>query len=683
MLNKIKDLFQQKCSWTIKDLESRLHLKSGSEFKSLIRTLNELEEGRYIYNDHAKYVWIDESYIIGKIKDVSRFEYQVIVDRDTKYTISKRGLPRLFDQDEVLIKKDKRQVKLIKVFSRGFSHVVGTYYQRHKKLTFVSMQDYHCKFHVINEKDFTIKKMDRVVCVVVEYGDVMKLRIEQILGKAFDPGMDITSILYRLNVRQSFNKQIEKEVNRLPQKVMDDDFQGRVDYRDLLTFTIDGDDARDFDDAISIEKKASGYTLYVHIADVAHYVKENGSIDKEAYQRSTSVYVCDRVVPMLPFALSNGICSLNPDVDRCTLTCKMEIDRTGACTSYIIHPSLIHSNCRCTYGKVNELLAGFSFPYPEVNQALFDLRDCCELLEARSKDRGTIDFATKEAKIVLDEKKKAVDVVVKNRGVSEQMIEECMILANVCVANYLDSHGLPGMYRVHEKPDPKKVMHVCNVANLMGLEHELYPDDIKAKDFQVLLDSIEDEQAFEVMSMLSLRAMQKARYDAHCLGHFGLALDQYCHFTSPIRRYSDLVVHRMLYKYCFNEGNKKEIPADIDKIEKQSLQVSQKEREAVLAERTVDDYKKAEYMSSRIGKVFKATIVGVQSFGFFVEMDNTVEGLVPITSLYDDFYHYDEDTLRLVGETTNKVYQLGQSVKVVCWEVNLDKGQITFALKSL
>ena len=294
-------------------------------------------------------------------------------------------------------------------------------------------------------------------------------------------------------------------------------------------------------------------------------------------------------------------------------------------------------------------------------------------------ERGCIDFNSKEAKIILNKNGKPVDVQLKSRGFAEQMIEECMILANVCVANYLHSHSLPCMYRVHEDPDPKKVYSLCSIADILHEEINFDPEHIQAKDIQLLLEQVKDPANKEILSIVALRTMQKARYDEKCIGHYGLALSEYCHFTSPIRRYSDLIVHRMLRKYCFEEC-KKDPRYDMEIIQEQSLHVSSKERDAIAIERKVDDYEKALYMSSRIGKRFKGTIVGVQSFGFFVELENTIEGLVPIRSLYDDFYEFDEDTMSLQAQMTGNRYQIGQSVNVVCMETDINKGQITFAL---
>ena len=473
------------------------------------------------------------------------------------------------------------------------------------------------------------------------------------------------------------------QANALPKEVKKHDLVGREDFRNLLTVTIDGEDARDFDDAISIEKNAGGYRLYVHIADVSYYVKEGSFIDQEAYARSTSIYVADRVVPMLPFSLSNGICSLNPHVDRCTISCIMDIDLNGNITSSRIVPSVIHSDRRCTYTKVNAFLEGdleACQEYEPISQLLTDFEACSRQLQKRAIERGTIDFNTVESDLILNEQGKCIDVRCKERGFAQEMIEQAMISANVCVAHTLNSLQIPGIYRVHEKPDPGKLSTLLQLAQSLGIKFSFYPDDVTPKQLQMFLDSIKDPDLSQIISTLALRAMQRARYDAGCLGHYGLALKEYCHFTSPIRRYPDLIVHRMLRRYLFRKNSTLR-EKDFGKCERQAYFVSEKENEAVLTEREVTDCKKAEYMEDKIGQAFTGKIISVQAFGFFVELPNTVEGLVPLHSLMDDFYDYDETASCLKGEATKKTYQLGQKVDVICVGADKLKSQVSFVCK--
>ncbi|WP_419031519.1 ribonuclease R [Holdemanella porci] len=681
MKEKIIQYLEEKKECKIRDLEKIVRPKSSKEFTEMVKSLNELEDEKLIYNDHTSLYLIDDiHFMAGSAKDISRYEIAVFNENNKVY-VPKNKKMKIFDKDEVLVRL-KPEPSLIKVFNHGLTNITGVMIVKKKKTFFYSDLDLHCSIRVVNEKEFSFKKRTKVVCQIVKYADSLEVRIIQVLGHPDDAGVDISAMLTSNQVRQVFNGKIVKECKRIPAKVQKDELENRKDLRNLLTVTIDGDDAKDFDDAISIVKNEKGYLLYVHIADVSHYVKENSALDQEAYLRGNSIYVCDRVVPMLPFDLSNGICSLNPNVDRLTITCAMQVDERGNLLTYNVFPSVIHSDKRCTYKKVNACLAGDETileEYAEVKDLLFTLEPLAKLLKKQSHNRGCIDFNTKEAKIIMDKNGYPVDVTVLERGFAEQMIEECMILANVCVAHHMHVNKIPSMYRVHENPDPKKVATICTVANSLRIPFDFYPDEVNASQIQKFLESIQDENAYEVLSMVALRSMQKARYDAHCLGHFGLALEEYCHFTSPIRRYSDLVVHRMLHAYCFNE--QKRTPSnDEKKIEKQAFHISEKERDAIMMERMVNDYKKAQFMEKRIGQVFEGTIVGVMSFGFFVEMDNTVEGLVPVHTLSNDFYDYDEDTMTLKGQTHGKVFQMGMRVRVVCTDVQREKGQVTFSL---
>lgn len=680
MKEKIFLYLNEHKSCPIRMLDKICKPKTSKEFTMMVRALNELEDERLIYNDHKEIYLIDnEHFLVGRAKDVSRFEIAVF-SNDKKIYVPKVNALKVFDKDEVLVRIHKNKPpEIIRVLSHGVKFITGVMIKKKNKLFFRSDIDFHCPIEIENEKAFQFRKNTKVVCQIVKYKTPLVVKIVQVLGHPEDAGVDISAMLTSMQVRQVFNSKIEKECKRIGIDVKESDLKNRKDFRDLLTITIDGDDAKDFDDAISIVKNESGYVLYVHIADVSHYVTEGSALDQEAYLRSTSIYVCDRVVPMLPFALSNGICSLNPDVDRLTLTCAMQIDHDGNVSKYAIYPSVIHSNKRCTYRKVNACLANESDEYADIREMLLDLQACCRLLQNQSHMRGTIDFNTKEAKVILNKNGYPVDVVLRERGESEQMIEECMILANVCVAHYTNTHQIPSVYRVHEDPDPKKVATLCNVASVLRVPFDFYPDEVSAKQIQQFLEGLDDPQSKEVLSMVALRAMQKARYDGKCLGHFGLALDEYCHFTSPIRRYSDLIVHRMLHAYCFNESNRNK-DRDHEKIEKQSFYISEKERDAINVERTITDYKKAQFMEKKIGQVYDGVIVGVQSFGFFVELDNTVEGLVPMHTLFDDFYEYDEDTMTLRGETFGRTYSMGMKVRVVCTEVQTETGKITFGI---
>lgn len=676
MKEELLKKFHQRKKWNIDELRKALNIKSAQELTCLVKTLNELVEKRLIINNHTNYILVTTSDMIGKVKDVSKYEYMVF-NEDKKIYVEKKYARNVFDQDEVFVQKEKGVWKVKQIFNRGIHKITGEFIHTRQGLKFFSDIDYHRTFIVKNIDDYKIHNHDKAIVRIMKYDNPMIVEIDSIVGNIKDKGVDITSILLENNVRINFNERIEKQLMEIPDIVTKKDLDNRIDLRNLIAFTIDGNDAKDFDDAISIKKKKYGYTLYVHIADVSHYVKPSSPIDQEAYARCTSIYVVDRVIPMLPFKLSNGICSLNPNVDRCTITCQMEMDEHGNCTNYKIYPSVIHSIQRATYENVNKALEGnlqAISQYSQIYPSLVDLAQCASLMKERSYDRGCIDFNTREPLITLNKKGKPVSIQIKDRGFSEQIIEVCMIQANVCVAKELFKNQYPCMYRIHEKPSEKKIEMLSQYVNSL---HILFDDqDVTSKTIQVLLESIEDHNLYEVVSRMALRSMQKAEYSNENKGHFGLSLETYCHFTSPIRRYSDLVVHRMLRKYIFDkeEGNVKK---DEEKIRKQSFQMSQKEKDAIIVERKVNDYKMAEYMENHMFKSFEGTIISVMEFGFFVELDNCIEGLVPLRTLYDS-YVYDELTMSLVGDFNS--YVLGQKVNVMATEVNKQKGQITFQI---
>jgi ribonuclease R len=685
MEKQLISLFEQQSKWTLPELEKVLELKQTNQFIDLVRTLNKMEDEKMIYNDHAKYIWIlSDKYFVGKVKDISKFEFMVS-DGQNKIYVQKKMAKDAFDKDVVLVKRGKKKGnRVIHIYSHGIENVIGEFVRTKNGFRFRSDIDLHTGFKVVNQSEFSISDHDKAVVRIVRYSDPLEVKIIRLLGPARQKGVDIEAMLYQNDVRMNFNERVEKEIEKIPDHVLPENLKGRRDFRDLTTVTIDGDTSKDFDDAVSIEKTEDGYRLYVHIADVSHYVKEGTAIDKEAYARATSVYVVDRVVPMLPFELSNGICSLNPDVDRLTMTAIIDINKEGEITHSEVVDSVIHSNKRCTYAKVNELLEGgheqTEEEYKDVKEMLFDFAELAKILQKQTKKRGSIDFETKEPTIILDDTGKPVDIYVKERGFAEQMIEEAMIRANVAVAHALNDEDLPGIYRVHDQPDRDKLVALADAARAMHIPVDFNPNDATTEDIQKFLSSIEDDKEREVLGLMALRSMAKAVYSQECTGHFGLALPEYSHFTSPIRRYPDLIMHRMLKKYLLEKGNEKDIEKDKRKIETQAEHTSQKERDAIAVERAVNSYEMARYMEDKIGKKFKGSIVGVTNFGFFVELPNSIEGLVPARTLSDDYYEFDEKTLSLKGQMHEKVYRIGDEVEVEVSEVDVPKGLITFNL---
>jgi len=676
MREKIITILSNKNKLSLKQIRKEMKIASSSELVSLMKALNELEDERLLLNNHAYYYLLNESDIIGKVKDVSRFEYAVLGAK--KIYVEKKNAKNVFDGDEVLAQKDKNGIyKITHIYSHGIYRITGTFIKLKGNLVFHSDVDFHRDFIVKNMKNFKIQANEKAVVTVEKYDNPMIVNIESLLGNSKSAGVDVTAILMQNKARLEFPERVMKEAKAVPQKVSSKEMKGRKDLRFLTTVTIDGDDAMDFDDAISIIKNDEGFKLFVHIADVSHYVAEGSQLDNEAYARCTSIYVADRVVPMLPFELSNGICSLNEAVERNTITCEMNINQEGDIVDYAVYPSVIFSDKRCTYNKVNACIDGDEVAieeYQYVYPMLMDMAECAKLLITKSQQRGNIEFNSKEPIIVLDKKGRPVDIKVREIGFAENIIEQFMISANICVANLMNSKELPCMYRIHEDPDEEDIQRLVGVANHFGLEFD--GKDFDSQSIQRLLDSIDDEMTFEVVSRVALRCMQKARYSSQCTGHFGLSLEEYCHFTSPIRRYSDLVVHRNLRKYvfekCTNDPSK-----DFKKVERQSAQMSMKEKDAILMERKVEDYMMAEYMESRIGEIYEATIVSVLEFGFFVELDNLVEGLVSARSL-KGYYTFDEKSMSLSNGIIT--YSMGQKVKVICVETNKEKGQIAFEI---
>ena len=683
MKNRLILLFKESPERTLSSLEQQLHIENKEQREDLKDTLAQMEDERLVWKDGDVWRWIGEDYFVGRLKDISKFEF-LVVNGDQKVYVRKSNGMDAFDRDEVLVRKSAGGNRIIHIFKRGIENITGVILKTRDGWKFRSDVDLHTTFRLTNAKEFSLANNTKAVVKVVDYTRPLGVKIIRLLGPASQKGVDIEAMLYENNVRMEFPEEVITETSKVPSTVSDRELEGRSDFRDLLTVTIDGDHSKDFDDAISLEKTDKGYRLYVHIADVSHYIKEDSPLDKEALLRGNSVYVVDRVVPMLPFELSNGICSLNPDVDRLTLTAVMDLDNNGNLMDTDVVESVIHSDKRCTYNDVNRLLAGdpaVQEEYRDVRDMLKNFEELTHKLQARSKERGYISFSTKEPTIELDDKGRPVNIYVAERGFSEQMIEEAMIMANVAVAKFLDEKKIPGIFRVHETPDPEKVATVLNMAKALNVPADFYPDEVSAKDIQKFLDTIEDETSRDVLSMVALRSMQKARYDSEDIGHFGLVLEDYTHFTSPIRRYSDLVVHRMLRKYFFNKNaDQTKMKGERRKIQKEAEHISTKEREAITMERLVNDYEAARYMEKKVGQRYQGTVVGVANFGFFVELDNTVEGLVPCHSLTDDFYRYDEGTMTLQGENNHKTYRMGQKVDVVCTAVDVPREKITVGL---
>lgn len=516
-------------------------------------------------------------------------------------------------------------------------------------------------------------------------GEDMRGVVTETIGHKDEPGIEILSIVHKHNIRSEFPDEVLAEAEQVPDQISAADLKGRRDLRGQQIITIDGADAKDLDDAVTVERLDNGhFQLGVHIADVSHYVREDSALDKEAFERGTSSYLTDRVIPMLPQRLSNGICSLHPKVDRLTLSCEMEINQQGNVVAYDIFPSVIRSVERMTYEAVNHILEE-KHPqtrkqYQSLVPMLEDMAELHHILEQKRRHRGAIDFDSDEAKIIVDKDGKAIDIELRERRVGERLIESFMLAANETVSEHYSKADLPILYRVHEQPDESKMKRFLEFITTFGLTAQASKDSITPKDLQGVMDRIKDEPYEAVISMLLLRSMQQARYDVDPIGHYGLGADYYSHFTSPIRRYPDLILHRLIHYYDEvgrSQQDKKRWASRLPDMAKHS---SDAERRAIDAERETDELKKTEFMADKVGQEFMGTIISITGFGMFIQLPNTVEGLVHVSMMDDDYYRFDEDHLVMIGERTGKVFRIGQPIKVKLMRADVEEVQIDFSI---
>ena len=582
----------------------------------------------------------------------------------------------------------RREGEVNEVLERANKSIIGVY-EDSRNFGFVVPEDTRLN------QDIFIPKKDRngaedgdlVICEVINWGDRRRSPegiVKEVLGKKGDKGLDILTIIKKYGLPEEFPKKVLSYAEGIEEEIPEKEYKRRHDIRDLRMVTIDGEDAKDLDDAVSIERLDGGkFRLGVHIADVTHYVKENNPLDKEALKRATSVYLIDRVIPMLPRKLSNGICSLNPKVDRLALSCFMVIDSKGKVIQHEIEETVIKTNERMTYTDVTKILEENDEELIKRYDYLVDdfkaMEELCTILRQKRLRRGAIDFNFEESKIILNELGKPIDIKPYDRAISNRMIEEFMLVCNETIAEHMYWTNLPFVYRIHEEPDEEKLEKFKEFAYNLGYVIR-WGQDTHPRALQDVLDKVKGKKEETVVSTLLLRSMMQAKYSPECVGHFGLAAKYYCHFTSPIRRYPDLQIHRIIKEQINGKIDEKRITKLSGIVEVASKQSSEMERVAQEAEREVDDLKKAEYMQERIGEEFEAIISSVTSFGLFAELPNTIEGLIHITALDDDYYIYDEAHLCLIGERTKKVYKLGDEVKVRCSRVDIDNREVYFDL---
>ena len=597
------------------------------------------------------------------------------------------------DTVQVLVKKEggegkRREGQVLNILERGNSVLVGTY-TRSRNFGFVTPDNQ--KF----TKDIYVAKAEskgavtghKVVVEITDFGDEQRKpegRVLEILGHVNDPGVDILSVIKAYGLPEEYPDDVMKQIENIPDEVEEKEKAGRADFRDLQTVTIDGEDAKDLDDAITISKEGNMYHLGVHIADVSQYVTEGSPLDKEALKRGTSIYLVDRVIPMIPHKLSNGICSLNQGVDRLALSCMMDINEKGEIVKHKICESVINVTRRMSYTSVHKIIEekdeAERKEYEELIPMFELMYELADILQARREKRGSIDFDFPEAKIILDEKGKRIDVKEYERTQANRIIEEFMLAANQTVAEEYFWNELPFVYRTHETPDMEKIQNLALFIENFGYTLKIKEDEIHPKEVQKLMRSIAGKPEEGLIGRLALRSMKQARYTTECEGHFGLALKYYCHFTSPIGRYPDLQIHRIIKENIHGGMKDKRIDHYQKILPEVAEQTSALERRADDAEREVEKMKKAEYMEQFVGKDFEGTISGLTTWGMYVELPNTIEGMIRVADIPGDYYYYDEDLHRMVGEQTGKVYKMGEPLRIIVAGVDKLTRTIDFVL---
>lgn len=658
----------------------------SSEYSLLVKTLNKLEERYLIARDESdNYLpFAVSDYRIGIIK-ITGGGYGFVDLEEGSYFIPTDCLLGALDGDSVLIKVgDFREATIVKVLIHSQKKLVLEVCSYYGKKQLLSLNAFiNSPIVAVNEKEFNYSEGHYLETEIISYYPTLKVNIIKMLGHKNDLGMDITAILLDYQFSLEFPSAVMEETAKVTDIITKKELEGRVDHKELFTITIDGEDAKDLDDAISIAKEGDLYRLYVHIADVAHYVKENSALDKEAYKRSSSIYVVDRVVPMLPPSLTNGICSLNPQQPRLTITCEMMINQSGKTLSYDVYPSIIQVSERMTYTAVNEILAGDAKDlndYPYLPEVLQSMKECADGIRQRREKAGALSFEKTETKFVLDKKGEVIELRARQRGAGELMIEDFMIAANEAVAKLMKKERIPSVYRVHDQPPAKGLAEFKTILGNFQIRYDKTKKDLSAKDLQNIMSVAKERDLLLPLSEILLRCMAKAVYKDKCSGHYGLALAEYLHFTSPIRRYADLVVHQHLHKYFFNKEVRSDILAtDKKKVIEVAEYISMQERKIMAAEYAVEDRKKAEFMLKYQNQRFSGMITSVTKFGFYVELDNTVEGLVLVSSL-DDYYIYDAKRCRWTNSATRKGFQLGQRINCRVNYIDVNRGIIEFAV---
>ncbi|WP_418205940.1 ribonuclease R [Anaerotignum faecicola] len=580
---------------------------------------------------------------------------------------------------------------IVRILERGQQRIVGTFEAGSKGYGFVVADDKKIAKDIFISRENTKGAVTghKVVVEITDYGEDRRNpegKVIEILGHINDPGVDILSVIRRYELAVEFPEEVYAEIEHLGTEVAEADKKGREDLRDLPTITIDGADAKDLDDAVSLKRLGNGnFELGVHIADVSHYVRENTALDKEAYARGTSVYLVDRVIPMLPHKLSNGICSLNPHVDRLALSCLMEVNGRGEVVSHRILESVINSDYRMTYTAVREILEdgapALLEQYAEILPMLEDMEELRQILGEKRRKRGSVNFDLPESKIILDENGKPIDIKPYEKSIATNMIEEFMLVCNETIAENSFWQEMPFMYRSHQEPDEDKLEKMEQFLRGFGYYLRKKDGEIHPRELQKVLQKAEETDEERIITRMMLRSMMQARYTAENGGHFGLAAKYYCHFTSPIRRYPDLEIHRMIKKMLHGELDEKASAYYRRKMPDWAKHCSKQERVAEDAERDTDALKKVEFMEDKVGQIYEGIISGVTNWGIYVELPNTIEGMVALSQMDDDYYEFDEKKMLVFGKGTKKSYRLGDKVVVSVAKVDRMMGTIDFVFE--
>ncbi len=698
-------LFMQESAYkplNAEDLALEMEIR-GKELIEFWRALEELEHDAKIFKTRYDKYGIPEkmSLVVGRLSLSSKgFGFVIpenpLTEDESDLYIAQDDLKTAMHNDVVIARVNRqnlagrsREGEIVRIVNRANKKIIGTF-DASKNFGFVIPDDKRIGQDIfVARENFNKAKVGaKVVVEIINWPDKQRSaegKIVEVLGYKGDVGIEILSIIKKHDLAMEFPAEVEQEANKVPEQVMVDESENRRDLRDKIIVTIDGDDAKDLDDAIYIERLANGnFLLGVHIADVSYYVRENTPLDKEARERGTSVYLVDRVLPMLPRRLSNGICSLNAGEDRLAMSIEMEIDYRGKVLKYEIFPSIIKVHTRLTYNIVRQILVdndeALRQEHAKLMEPLENMERLCHILRNHRMQRGAVDFDFPEIKVKLDDTGKPIELVKRVRSLSESIIEEFMLIANETIAQHMHKIKMPFVFRVHEQPEQGKIDKLNNLLHNFG-QNIPKSDEIRPKELQNILKKVAGKPEERIISTVMLRSLKQARYEAENIGHFGLAATYYTHFTSPIRRYPDLIVHRLLRETFrtgdISEKRKQKLTAILPEI---ALHASQRERAAAEAERETVDLKKVEYMTQFIGQHFMGIINGVTAFGIFVELESGVEGLVRVSSMQNDYYVYVEEQYALIGEHTKKVYRLGDQVEIIVANANIEERNIDFII---